>query len=106
MIKTIRQQRGKMNESLLMGWEKGTIKTKTVISTAEINVATLCGQVHLTRRRSKALGEEEMTLICHATRRAVRRSGGGEGGGGRRQRSLLEGLGAGNAETGNGIEYR
>ena len=77
MIKTIRQQRGKMNESLLMGWEKGTIKTKTVISTAEINVATLCGQVHLTRRRSKALGEEEMALICHATRRAVRRSGGG-----------------------------
>ena len=65
-----------MNESLLMGWEKGTIKTKTVILTAEINVATLCGQVNLTRRRSKALGEE-MALICHATRRAVRRSGGG-----------------------------
>ena len=91
MIKTIRQQRGKMNESLLMGWEKG-------------NVATLCGQVHLTRRRSKALGEKEMALICHATRRAVRRSGGG--GGGRRQHSLLEGLSAGNAETGNGIEYQ
>lgn len=101
MIKTIRQPRGKMNESLLMGWEKGTIKTKTVILTAEINVATLCGQVNLRRKRSKALGEE-MALICHATRRAVRRSGGG--GGGRRQHSLLEGLGVGNAETGNGIE--
>ena len=84
-----------------MGWEKGTIKTKTVILTAEINVATLCGQVNLTRRRSKALGEE-MALICHATRRAVRRSGGG----GRRQHSLLEGLGVRNAETGNGIEYQ
>ena len=85
-----------------MGWEKGTIKTKTVILTAELNVATLCGEVHLMRRRSKALGEEEMALICHATRRAVRRSGGA----GRRQPSLLEGLGAGNAETGNGIEYQ
>lgn len=92
-----------MNESLLMGWENGTIKTKTVILTAELNVATLCGEVHLMRRRSKALGEEEMALICHATRRAVRRSGGGAG---RRQPSLLEGLGAGNAETGNGIEYQ
>ena len=85
-----------------MGWEKGTIKTKTVILTAKSNVATLCGQVHLTRRRSKALDEEEMALICHATRRAVRRSGRE----GRRQHSLLEGLGAGNAETGNGIEYQ
>ena len=45
------------------------------ILTAEINVATLYGQVHLTRRRSKALGEEEMALICHASRRTVRRSG-------------------------------
>ena len=63
-----------------MGWENGTIKTKTVILTQKINVATLCGQVHLTRRRSKALGEEEMALICHATRRTVRRSGGGGGG--------------------------
>ena len=80
MIKTIRQQQGKMNESLLLGWEKGTIKTKTVILTAELNVATLCGEVHLMRRRSKALGEEEMALICHATRRTVRRSGGGGGG--------------------------
>lgn len=69
-----------MNESLLLGWEKGTIKTKTVILTAELNVATLCGEVHLMRRRSKALGEEEMALICHATRRAVRRSGGGQEG--------------------------
>lgn len=75
MIKAIRQQRGKMNESLLIGWEKGTIRTKMFILTAEINVATLYGQVHLTRRRSKALGEEEMALMCHASRRTVRRSG-------------------------------
>lgn len=75
MIKAIRQQRGKMNESLLIGWEKGTIRTKMFILTAEIIVATLYGQVHLTRRRSKALGEEEMALICHASRTTVRRSG-------------------------------
>ena len=42
-----------MSESLLIGSEKGTIRTKSVILMAEINVATLCGQVQLTRRRSK-----------------------------------------------------
>ena len=76
VIKAVCQHRGKTHEGLLIGWEKSTFRTKTVIKPTKINVATLSGLVHPARRGSEALGEEEMAPVCQVTSKTSRRSGG------------------------------